>query len=129
MPPAFVAARALKLEAEAGAHAVPTSFLIVRSEDSRFVGSCGFKTELGAQRVEVGYGVASAAQGQGAATTALRLLAEVAFRSGTAEVLAEVVPDNLGSLRVVQKAGFLHLGERKDEDNELVTQWVLRGGA
>jgi RimJ/RimL family protein N-acetyltransferase len=129
MPPAFVATRALKLEAEAGAQAVPTSYLIVRTSDLKVVGSCGFKTDLGARRVEVGYGVASTAQGRGAATTALRLLAEVAFSSGTAEVLAEIVPDNLGSLRVAQKTGFLHVGERHDEDNELVTQWVLRSGA
>ena len=129
MPPAFVASRALQLEAEADAQPVSTSYLIVRNEDSRFVGACGFKTALGAQRVEVGYGVASSAQGQGAATTALRLLAEVAFRSGSTEVLAEVVPENIASLRVVQKAGFLHIGERRDEDNELVTQWVLCSGA
>ena len=129
MPPPFVASRALQLEAAADAQPVSTSYLIVRSEDSRLVGACGFKTALGAQRVEVGYGVASSAQGQGAATTALRLLAEVAFSSGSTEVLVEVVPENIASLRVVQKAGFLHIGERRDEDNELVTQWVLRSEA
>ena len=129
MPPSFVAARALKLEAEAGFQSVPTSFLIVRDEDSCFVGACGFKTKLGVGRVEVGYGVAPAAQGQGAATTALRLLSKVAFASGATEVLAEILPENIASIRVVQKVGFQQVGSRLDEDNEYVTQWVLRGGA
>ncbi len=98
----------------------------MRNDDYRFVGACGFKTALGNRRVDVGYGVASSARGQGAATAALRLLADVAFRSGTTEVLAEVLPENTASLRVVQKAGFVHIGERVDDDNELVTQWVFR---
>ncbi len=129
MPPSFVAARALKLEAEVGSWHVPSSYLIVRDEDSSFVGACGFKTKLGVGRVEVGYGVAPSAQGQGAATTALKLLSEIAFASGAAEVLAEILPENVASIRVVQKVGFQQVGARLDEDNEYVTQWVLRGGA
>ncbi len=129
MPPSFVAARALKLEAEAGSQSVPTSYLIVRDADSCFVGGCGFKTQLGIRRVEVGYGVAPSAQGQGAATSALKLLAEVAFASGATEVLAEIIPENIASIRVVQKVGFQQVGARLDEDSEYVTQWVLRGGA
>ena len=61
MPPDFVASRALQLETEPDAQPIPTSYLIVRNEDSRFVGACGFKTALGVRRVEVGYGVASSA--------------------------------------------------------------------
>jgi [ribosomal protein S5]-alanine N-acetyltransferase len=129
LPPSFVAARALKLEAEAGAPSVPTSYLIVRSNDSSFVGACGFKTQLSPGRVEVGYGVAPTVQGQGAATAALRLLVEIAFASGATEVLAEIVPENIASIRVVQKAGFQQVGARLDQDNEYVTQWLLRGGA
>jgi [ribosomal protein S5]-alanine N-acetyltransferase len=129
MPPAFVAARALKLEADVEHEALPTSYLIVRDEDSRFVGACGFKTPLGAQRVEVGFGVASTARGQGAATAALKLLTELALESGASEVLAEILPDNVASIRVAQKAGFVQVGARVDEDNEYVTQWLYRSGA
>jgi [ribosomal protein S5]-alanine N-acetyltransferase len=129
MPPAFVAARALRLEANLEHPAVPTSYLIVRDEDSRFVGACGFKTPLGANRIEVGFGVSSAARGQGAATAALKLLTELALESGSSEVLAEILPDNAASIRVVQKAGFVRVGARIDEDNEFVTQWLYRSGA
>ena len=129
MPPAFVAARALGLEASAAHCGLPTSFLIVRDEDSRLIGSCGFKTPLGASRVEVGYGVAAAARGQGAATAALRRLTELAFESGSREVLAEILPGNAASLRVAQKAGFQQIGARIDEDKEFVLQWLYRRGA
>jgi hypothetical protein len=30
---------------------------------------------------------------------------------------------------VVQKAGFVQVGARIDEDNEFVTQWLYRSGA
>ena len=129
MPPAFVAARALKLEASSDHPSLPTSYLIVREEDSRFVGACGFKTPIGALRVEIGYGVASAARGQGAATAALKLLTELALQSGSSEVLAEILPDNEASIRVVQKVGFVQVGARIDEDNEHVTQWLYRSRA
>ena len=129
MPPSFVAERALKLEAEAGPQSLPTSYLIVRDRDSSFVGACGFKTRPGSGRVEVGYGVAPTVQNQGAATAALKLLAKIAFAAGASEVLAEIVPENIASIRVVQKAGFQQVGARLDEDNEYVTQWLLRGGA
>ncbi len=129
MPPAFVAARALKLQANPQHPNLPTSYLIVREEDSRFVGACGFKTPLGLNRVEVGYGVAPGTQGQGAASAALKLLTELALQSGASEVLAEIVPSNAASIRVAQKAGFRQVGARVDEDNDYVIQWLYRSGA
>ncbi len=124
LPPDFVAARALNLEAAASHTAAPTSFLMVRCLDGRIVGACGFKTALGGPRVEVGYGVAENAQRQGAATHALGLLVQLAAQEGSNEVLAEVLPSNAASLRVVQKAGFRLVGSRFDEDGEFVEQWV-----
>ena len=129
MPPSFVAARSLKLEAEGSPAPWSSSFLIVRSEDGRYVGACGFKTAPAAGRVEVGYGVAPASQGEGAATAALKMLTALAFKAGAAEVLAEVLPDNVASTRVVQKAGFAQVGSRVDEEGAYVLQWLRRSGA
>ena len=128
-PPPFVAARSLKLASEDQAEPWSTSFLIVRTEDSRFVGACGFKAVPEAGQVQVGYGVAPAARCTGAATAALKMLTDFAFEAGASEVLAEVVPENIASIRVVQKAGFLQVGSRQDEDNEYVLQWLRRSGA
>lgn len=129
MPPAFVASRSIGL-ATAG-HPAPwsTTFLIVNNEDARIVGGCGFKTAPRLGRVEVGYGVAPAAQGKGAATEALRLLIHMAFEAGATEVLAEIAPTNQASTRLVQKAGFESIGTRVDTEGEYVVQWVKRSEA
>ncbi len=128
MPPAFVAIRSLELAA--AGHALPwsTTFLIVNDASARIVGGCGFKTVPKAGRVEVGYGVAPAARGQGAATAALHALSRKALDAGATELLAEVVPANGASTRVVQKAGFERAGDRVDADGEYVVQWVRRLG-
>jgi RimJ/RimL family protein N-acetyltransferase len=128
LPPSFVAARTLKLAAEAKPAPWSTSFLIVRSDDARFVGGCGFKTAPAGGRVEVGYGVSPTARRTGAATAALKMLTDLAFEAGASEVLAEVLPENVASIRVVQKAGFAQVGSRVDEDNAFVLQWLRRSG-
>jgi RimJ/RimL family protein N-acetyltransferase len=128
LPPSFVAARSLKLAGEAESKPWSTTFLIVRSEDSRFVGACGFKTAPSAGRIEVGYGVSPIARRQGAATAALNMLSQLAFEFGASEVLAEILPENTASIRVVQKAGFTQVGSRIDEGNAFVTQWLRCSG-
>lgn len=129
MPPAFVATRSLELAA--AGHPAPwsTTFLIVNNEDTRIVGGCGFKTVPMNGRVEVGYGVSPAGQGKGAATAALKLLLRSAFDAGATEVLAEIAPTNHASTRVVQKAGFIQVGARVDNENEYVIQWTKRSEA
>lgn len=125
LPPSFVAAKTLELAEELASAAWARTFLIVRHADSKLIGACGFKALPVDGRVEVGYGVAPIARGQGAATAALGLLAQVAFGAGATEVLAEVLPSNASSIRVVQKSGFTNVGSRLDTDNEPVQQWLL----
>lgn len=124
LPPPFVSARALAL-AQAG-HAAPwsTPFLIVRTPDQRIVGGCGFKSAPSHGRVDVGYGIAPSAQGQGAATLAVSLLLARAFNAGANEVLAEILPGNSASIRVVEKLGFTPGATVQDKDGDWVVQWV-----
>ena len=124
LPPAFVAVRALSLLSAGVAEVWSCTFLIVAGDGGRIVGSCGFKSAPKAGRVEIGYGVAPGSQGRGAATAAVKLLVTAALSGGADEVLAEVSPTNHASLRVVQKAGFRHVGSRVDEGNEQVLQWL-----
>lgn len=124
LPPAFVASRSIAL-ADLG-HPLPwsTTFLVVSDEGARIVGGCGFKTALQGGRVEIGYGIAPAARGQGAATAAVGMLLQRAFEAGAMQVMAEVAPDNLASIRVVQRWGFERVGARTDHDNEHLVQWA-----
>lgn len=126
MPPAFIARLSLRL-AEQGVPAPWCStFLIRRARDGRFVGACGFKAAPEEGRVEVGYGVAPEARGEGAATAALRALMQRAFEAGAQAVLAEVEPHNHASLAVVRKAGLRWVGCRVDESGDEVEQWLRR---
>ena len=129
LPPAFVAARSLDLGANGYPEPWSTSFLIVREQDDRIVGACGFKTAPTDGRVEVGYGVAVSARGQGAATEALKLLVVKAFEAGATEILAEVVPDNHASVKVVEKNGFIRTGAQNDKNGDYVVQWVRSSAA
>jgi len=129
LPPAFVATRALALLAQGQDRLWCCTSLIVRRADERIVGGCGFKGEPVSGCVEIGYGVSPAARGQGAATAAVRLLVEAAFAAGAREVLAEVLPANAASQRVVRKAGFAVAGSRLDEEGQLVDRWLLRNTA
>jgi RimJ/RimL family protein N-acetyltransferase len=117
MPPAFVARRAL---------ATPcSSYLVLRIGDGRVVGACGFKSAPRLGRVDIGYGIAPAGRGAGAATDAVRLLAQIARSDGLLELMAEILPDNAASARVVGKLGFEARARRIDDDGDEVVQWVL----
>lgn len=129
LPPAFVAVRSLELLANGQPEPWSTSFLIVRSKDDTIVGACGFKTAPTNGCVEIGYGVSAAARGQGAATMAVELLVAKAFSAGARSVLAEIVPENHASAKVVEKNGFISVGAQNEKDGEYVVQWVRTNSA
>ncbi len=126
LPPSFIAAKALELGAQGWPLPWATTFLIVRDSDDRIVGSCSFKTAPEKGRVEIGYGVAESARSAGAATAAVHILVAKAWDAGATEVLAETLPDNYPSIRVVEKAGFENIGSRVDAEDGQVLQWLKR---
>jgi RimJ/RimL family protein N-acetyltransferase len=72
------------------------------------VGSGGFKGRPDPDgSVEIGYSMVEEFQGRGYATEAVRALAAWAFaHPGVSQVVAETMPGNTGSLRVLEKIGF-----------------------
>lgn len=64
--------------------------------------------------VELGYGVAPEVEGRGYATEALRALLAWAYRTGrVTRAIADTTHDNVGSQRVMEKAGMRHTGADK----------------
>jgi RimJ/RimL family protein N-acetyltransferase len=61
--------------------------------------------------VEVGYWIGRVHWGRGYATAALRLLVELAQRRGIPRLDAYAYPHNAASLRVLERNGFVRLGE------------------
>ncbi len=80
------------------------------------VGSGGFMSKPNGGLVEVGYGTITEFQGQGYATEAVSALTAWALsQPEISRVFAEALPDNVPSVRVLQKAGFAEAGPGAEE--------------
>ncbi len=84
------------------------------------VGSGGFKNLPDeAKSVEIGYGTLEIFRNRGFATRAVKKLVEIAILSTEVEiVIAEALKSNAASIHVLQKAGFMCIGNA-DEENTL----------
>ena len=80
------------------------------------LGRCGLKIDAGMQRsAMIWYVLAPQYWGRGFATEAVRALVSVAFREMALHRLwADIDPRNVGSLRVVEKLGFLREGHLRE---------------
>ena len=87
------------------------------------VASLAVKDPVREGAVEIGYGVAPARRGQGVATAAVRALMPVLGGHGVRLVRAETARDNPASGRVMQKAGFVRVGDRVDPEDGLLDLW------
>jgi ribosomal-protein-serine acetyltransferase len=87
------------------------SLLIVDAQD-RVLGACGVhRPDRTKQVAEVGYWVRTSATGKGVATTALRRVADWAFRQqGMHRLEVVVVVENVASQRVAERAGAIREG-------------------
>jgi len=83
------------------------TWLITRKSDGAVVGDCGWFPFAGADdAVEIGYGLAESARGQGIATEAVAALLERVWTLGVRRIVATTNADNRASARVVEKLGF-----------------------
>ena len=103
-------------------------WLIHRGSDGVVVGDIGGGF-TGPGQVEIGYAITDSAQGQGHASAAVAALVAYARADPRIEVLVGHTPlDRPASARVLQKAGFVRVGEVDDEHEGQplrVTEWRL----
>ncbi|HUR14143.1 MAG TPA: GNAT family N-acetyltransferase [Mycobacteriales bacterium] len=89
----------------------PGTFLVVH--DGVVIGDCGwFGPPDDAGEVEIGYGLARSARGQGLGTAAVEALLAWVRAQGAVRVRAEVLPANEASLRLLTRLGFVQVEER-----------------
>ena len=85
---------------------------VIESVGARLLGGCGLnRIDAEHRTANLGYWVRSSAAGQGAATAAVRLLEDWAFREtqlDRLEIVASVM--NQPSIRVAEKCGAIHEG-------------------
>ena len=128
----FIAAQELDVLREAytemlgGALAHPNerawyAMWMIELRDGTHVGELCFKGVSPDGAVEIGYGIAESYEGHGYATEAVSAVTEWAARQeGIKCVEAEAEEDNLASLRVLEKSGFVPNGERGEEGPRFV---------
>ena len=94
------------------------------------VGRAGFHGPPdGAGMVEVGYAVDLAFRRQGYARAALEVMLERARRDPAVRaVRASIRPDNIPSLRLVSRYGFVEVGEQWDDEDGLETVFEVAVG-
>jgi RimJ/RimL family protein N-acetyltransferase len=85
-------------------------YRITRLADGLAVGGIGFKGQPDGGYVEIGYGLAPSARGQGYAAEAVVALLAVAADQGVPKVIADTTLDNIASQRTLIRAGFHLVG-------------------
>lgn len=102
-------------------------FGIVDRASQSVVGGVGFKAPPDAQgEVEIAYGVVPMFQNLGYATEAARAGLDFAFGNDAVQrVIAHTKDENNASTRVLEKCGFLRIGDVIDPEDGLVWRWEL----
>ena len=96
-------------------------YRITRLADGRAIGGIGFKGQPVDGCVEIGYGLAPSARGDGYAAEAVVALLALAAEHGLSRVIADTTLDNIASQRTLIRAGFRLVGA----DDELQQYEVL----
>jgi RimJ/RimL family protein N-acetyltransferase len=98
----------------------PSAWMMV--EDDEIVGLCSIVGTPDRGVLQIGYGVAPARQGSGAATRAIgQLMAWARLDDRVRSIEAETNVVNIASQRVLERNGFVRVGERvDDEDGDLI---------
>lgn len=102
-----------RLDAEPALHAGWGLRLVLYKPERMIVGAIGFAGPPdGAGAVAIGYGIVRAHQRRGLAVEGVGALVDWAFTdSRVGRVLADCAPDNLASVRVLERHGFRRLGQ------------------
>lgn len=102
------------------------AYLTLEMPERRLVGSCAFKGNPDADGiVEIAYFTFPGEEGRGLATTVAHALFQIASSATPPAVVvrAHTLPEVNASVRVLQKAGFRHLGEVIDPEDGRVWRW------
>lgn len=103
---------------------VPWGGTVIDRREWVAVGQMGFRDRPVDGVVEVGYGINPSYQKRGYATEMVQALTDWALAQPTVRrVVAECRPDNLGSIRVLEKSGFEQVGGRFDEEDGALIVW------
>ena len=89
---------------------------MIELKDGTHIGELCFKGLNENGSTEIGYGISEEYQGNGYAAEAVTAAADWALQqSGVKSIMAETAPDNIASIRVLEKCGFISTGTLGEE--------------
>jgi ribosomal-protein-alanine N-acetyltransferase len=98
----------------------------IRREPRELVGNAGFKGSPTDGLVEIGYSMLETHQRHGYATEAVQALIDWAFQNrGVQRVVADTLPGLTPSIRVMEKSGFVFIGDGPMEDGMRTIRYEL----
>lgn len=87
----------------------------VQFKDGTYLGWCGLKYHLETDEVDLGYRFLRKFWGQGLATESSKACLEYGFKTlNLSRIIAKAMPENIGSIKVLQKLGMTFKGYVKD---------------
>ncbi|HMQ06007.1 MAG TPA: GNAT family N-acetyltransferase [Saprospiraceae bacterium] len=99
----------------------------VSGETGKIIGGGGFKGEPKLGKVEISYGTFQGYEGQGVGTKICKHLVAIALHNDSSVlVTARTLPDNIASMKVLEKSGFESIGWVYDEEDGEVLEWVFK---
>ena len=120
--PEGAGARWIATHGPAAAAGTELTWAIVTPEDDRVIGAIAMHLAPRHRRAEIGYWLATSFWGQGVMTDATRTVVAYGFEAlGLHRIQATCLPHNVGSYRVMEKAGMTREGILRD--------YVLHGDA
>jgi len=97
--------------------------------DLEFIGWCGLKTRPERNEIDLGYRFLKKAWGKGYATEAAFATLKYGFeKQGLKRIVGRAMPQNHGSLRVLEKCGMTFVCEEIVDDHPARTYEALAGG-
>jgi len=93
-------------------------FSIIKMESNEIIGSCGYNSlDFENAKAEIGYDIAKSFWGRGYASEAINSLLDYAFSSlKMNRIEAKVVPENLNSIKLLQKLNFTFEGTLRQSE-------------
>jgi ribosomal-protein-alanine N-acetyltransferase len=94
-------------------------FVVIEKAGGNIIGYCGIRT-IDDGRVELLYGYAPKAWGKGYGTEAAKAVLDYGKKNfSLTELMAIAYPENIGSISVIKKLGFDHVGQEEHFGKQL----------
>lgn len=119
---------ALKRITENPAESAWCTYFPIHKKDNRLIGSCGYKGKPSDNGiVEIGYEIAPDYRNKGLATEIVRAFVANAFQNKKVKsIMAHTLANPNASTRVLEKCGFVKIGDLDNSEVGTVWKWELK---